>query len=160
MISTDDVFNIDIYSVIQKHSHFRLNKRRDRDVCVATLKMPTSVRMCIICEKTAATSRQLYMKIKSDVVAAKIRHAYRRQGSKDPPNSILGESVHRKCYKRLVKNMPSVRPSRENDRQLSLSENNEVTSMNSSFANRNVFPFRMYSTWKVKMTRMMVSTMM
>lgn len=144
---------------MQECSHFRLNKRRDRDVCVTTLRMPTSVRMCIICGKTAAASRQLYMKIKSDIVAAKIRHAYRRQSSKDTPNSILGESVHRKCYKRLVKNMPSVRSSRENDGQLSLSENNEVTSRNSSFANRNVFPFRIYSMGKVKMTRRMALTM-
>lgn len=93
------------------------------------IEMLTSVRSSIICEKTAAISRRFYMKIESDIVAAKIRHACCRQGLKDPPNSIIGESVHRSSYKRLVRNMPSVRPSRRDDGNLPLSENNEVSSM-------------------------------
>jgi len=78
--------------------------------------MPFTTRQCVVCKKIEAISKKFYFLICSNESENKLRMgypAYARAKRPDLPDlpeaSLIGSYVHKACYGRITRELPSVK---------------------------------------------------
>ena len=69
--------------------------------------MPTEIKNCVLCGRsTRGAAKRLCMVIKIDEQERRIKQGYERRWKKEIAVSIMGERVHRICYRSIIQHEP------------------------------------------------------
>lgn len=76
--------------------------------------MPYNSRECDVCKRIDAISIASYLLINTSECEAKLRTGYRFYFAKDLPDaSLINSYVHRNCYKKVARKLPSIKPKKQ-----------------------------------------------
>ena len=72
--------------------------------------MSTKIRYCLLCHRhDRRTSRRGFIRISTVEREEKLREGYRRRSNGEEINqTILNEVVHRRCYNKIIQDIPSI----------------------------------------------------
>jgi hypothetical protein len=85
--------------------------------------MPNKLRFCILCKRYDRTIRSNYTRIYTVEREAKLLEGYRRRNNGQELNrSMLNETVHQKCYNKIVQGVSSIEESTSSTNTLIPSE--------------------------------------